>query len=195
MTTSTKWLATRHEAGKKAAETNKYRHGKDFYARIGRMGGLKGTTGGFAANPELAKIAGRKGGLKSSRGFQYQYKFTQIREFDPKACGYEKGYQLRNIGMGFHVRPFYPSCMADAKAQKRAHTLHPLKTLPKDVTVPIYIDSGSPFGYMVVSIKGKIFDPLKKYRTLKGVNVLGWGESIDNVKVVKLERIKDETTQ
>lgn len=54
--------------GQKAAITNKQIHGNDFYARIGRKGGKKGHTGGFAANPELARIAGRKGGLKSRRG-------------------------------------------------------------------------------------------------------------------------------
>lgn len=54
--------------GKAAAATNKTRHGKDFYARIGRKGGQKGITGGFAANRELAREAGRKGGKKSRRG-------------------------------------------------------------------------------------------------------------------------------
>ena len=53
--------------GKKAADTNKKKHGKDFYARIGAMGGKKGRTGGFAANPELARIAGAKGGRISRR--------------------------------------------------------------------------------------------------------------------------------
>ena len=54
--------------GIKAASTNLLRHGKDFYARIGKKGGQNGHTGGFAANPELAKICGRKGGLISRRG-------------------------------------------------------------------------------------------------------------------------------
>lgn len=53
--------------GKRAAMTNKALHGKDFYARIGKIGGKNGHTGGFAANPELARIAGAKGGKKSSR--------------------------------------------------------------------------------------------------------------------------------
>ena len=53
--------------GKKAAETNKKRHGKTFYVDIGRMGGKNGHTGGFAADHERAKIAGRKGGLISSK--------------------------------------------------------------------------------------------------------------------------------
>lgn len=56
--------------GKKAAATNKERYGDDYYRNIGRKGGKSGdhSKGGFAANPELARIAGRKGGLKSRRG-------------------------------------------------------------------------------------------------------------------------------
>ncbi len=53
--------------GKAAAATNKARHGDDFYSKIGAIGGKLGTTGGFAANKELAREAGRKGGLKSKR--------------------------------------------------------------------------------------------------------------------------------
>jgi general stress protein YciG len=53
--------------GKAAATTNKKRHGADFYARIGAMGGRNGHTGGFYANRELARIAGQKGGRISKR--------------------------------------------------------------------------------------------------------------------------------
>lgn len=53
--------------GRKAAKTNILKYGKDFYARIGAKGGRNGHTGGFAANPALARIAGAKGGRKSSR--------------------------------------------------------------------------------------------------------------------------------
>lgn len=55
------------QGGKRAAETNIKRHGADFYKRIGALGGKKGTTGGFAANRELARIAGAKGGRISKR--------------------------------------------------------------------------------------------------------------------------------
>lgn len=54
--------------GLKAAQTNKLRQGEDFYSRIGHIGGQIGRTGGFFANRELAREAGRKGGLKSKRG-------------------------------------------------------------------------------------------------------------------------------
>jgi len=52
----------------KAAATNKARYGENFYATIGRKGGKLGHTGGFYANRELAREAGRKGGRVSRRG-------------------------------------------------------------------------------------------------------------------------------
>jgi len=55
------------QGGKRAAATNIKRHGADFYKKIGAMGGKNGNTGGFAANRELARIAGAKGGKISRR--------------------------------------------------------------------------------------------------------------------------------
>lgn len=53
--------------GKTAASTNLKRHGKDFYSKIGTKGGSKTMEQGckpkgFAANRELARLAGSKGG-------------------------------------------------------------------------------------------------------------------------------------
>lgn len=59
-------MAGTKAGGLKAAKKNLARD-PDFYKRIGAIGGKNGTTGGFAANPELAKIAGRKGGKISRR--------------------------------------------------------------------------------------------------------------------------------
>ena len=61
-------MAGTKAGGQKAAATNKALHGSDFYAKIGAIGGKKGRTGGFAANPALARIAGAKGGRISRRG-------------------------------------------------------------------------------------------------------------------------------
>jgi general stress protein YciG len=60
-------MAGTKNGGTKAAATNKARHGADFYARIGAKGGRLGHTGGFAANRELARLAGAKGGRISRR--------------------------------------------------------------------------------------------------------------------------------
>ena len=61
-------MAGTKEGGRKASITNKEKYGADFYAKIGADGGKKGTTGGFYANRELARIAGARGGKKSRRG-------------------------------------------------------------------------------------------------------------------------------
>lgn len=62
--------------GKKAAETNKKLHGKDFYKRIGKKGGQNSTTGGFGSKKvgkdgltgrQRASLAGAIGGFKSKR--------------------------------------------------------------------------------------------------------------------------------
>lgn len=65
------------EGGIKAAAKNKSKYGKDFYARIGQMGGKIGRTGGFASKVvgadgltgrQRASTAGAIGGRKSRRG-------------------------------------------------------------------------------------------------------------------------------
>jgi general stress protein YciG len=61
------FMAGTKAGGKAAATTNKSKYGKDFYAKIGAMGGKKGHTGGFYANRELARIAGARGGRVSRR--------------------------------------------------------------------------------------------------------------------------------
>lgn len=59
--------------GLKAAETNKQRYGRDWYRKIGKLGGKACVPKGFAVNPELAKRAGSIGGKLSKRGKAKQY--------------------------------------------------------------------------------------------------------------------------
>lgn len=63
--------------GLKARATNYARYGKDFYAKVGKIGGKNGHTGGFASDVvgadgltgrQRAVIAGAKGGAISRRG-------------------------------------------------------------------------------------------------------------------------------
>jgi uncharacterized protein len=53
--------------GRRAAATNKQRYGANFYETIGALGGRKSRGGGFAKNPDLARVAGRRGGMASRR--------------------------------------------------------------------------------------------------------------------------------
>ena len=89
--------------GQKAAQTHLKKHGEDFYKRIGKKGGQNGHTGGFASNPELAKIAGRKGGKKSKRGASKQ----------PKQPHY-KGNKIQNAHDLYNVlRAYIPTPKED----------------------------------------------------------------------------------
>ena len=56
------------EGGLKGKKTIYAKHGKNFYKNIGRIGGLRCVPKGFAMNPELAKKAGKIGGMISKRG-------------------------------------------------------------------------------------------------------------------------------
>ena len=60
-------MAGTKAGGIKAAQKNLQKD-PNFYAKIGAKGGRAGNTGGFAANPALARIAGAKGGRISRRG-------------------------------------------------------------------------------------------------------------------------------
>jgi len=60
-------MAGTRAGGKAAAKRNIEKYGPNFYAEIGRKGGKNGRTGGFFANRELAREAGRKGGRISRR--------------------------------------------------------------------------------------------------------------------------------
>lgn len=59
-------MAGTKAGGLKAAAKNKAKD-PNFYAKIGKKGGERGHTGGFAANPALARVAGAKGGRISRR--------------------------------------------------------------------------------------------------------------------------------
>lgn len=60
-------MAGTRAGGLKAAAKN-LANNPNFYREIGRIGGRNGHTGGFAGNPELAKLFGAKGGRISKRG-------------------------------------------------------------------------------------------------------------------------------
>jgi len=62
--------------GKQAAATNKQKYGKDFYSKIGKLGGSNGRTGGFGSDKvgkdgmtgkQRASYYGAIGGRNSQR--------------------------------------------------------------------------------------------------------------------------------
>jgi general stress protein YciG len=74
--------------GKKAAETNKKRQGKDFYKRIGALGGpATNPLKGFGSDRKRAAEAGRKAGKISKRGYTYLYTKRGFNYYEQKSTG------------------------------------------------------------------------------------------------------------
>jgi general stress protein YciG len=91
--------------GIKAAVANKERYGEGFYGMIGAIGGSHSHTGGFYANRELAREAGRKGGMKSKRGtvfVDYQGKKVPLMQLVTNNISYET-LRSRIIYQGWSV--------------------------------------------------------------------------------------------
>lgn len=73
--------------GIKAAATNLKKYGKDFYKINGAKGGRNGHTGGFASNPALARVVGKKGGENSRRGWKLISNTNGTLIFEDKKTG------------------------------------------------------------------------------------------------------------
>lgn len=113
-------------------------------------------------------------------------KFEQYRDFNIKKMGKRKGWCLANVSAGFGIKTGkYPSAKADMLAQKKGGTLHPFNTLPKNVAVPVYIDTASQYEHVEVCDKGVWYSDGKKVSAPKASAVFGWGELCDGVRVVK----------
>ena len=67
--------------GKKAAVTNKKRYGKNFYKRIGALGGLKSTNPWLQQNKDEAVRIGSIGGSISRAGLKLIEKSDKQRKY------------------------------------------------------------------------------------------------------------------
>lgn len=118
--------------------------------------------------------------------------FEQTVEANPAKMGTQKGWCLQNtrLAFGFKVGK-YASARADAQAQIKNGTMHPIDTLPTNVSVPVYIKiSGSKYDHVVLSYHGVIYSDGKKINLNTYKNFYGWGECCDGQRVVKVTTLK-----
>ena len=101
-------MAGTREGGLKAKATNKGLYGKDWYSRIGQIGGRNGHTGGFASHVvgkdgltgvERAKVAGAKGGAKSKRGKAKPKNWKQSKTYyyEPEMVAFSRAEERRRL--------------------------------------------------------------------------------------------------
>jgi nucleoid-associated protein YgaU len=121
-------------------------------------------------------------------------KWEQVKKFDPKKMGSVKGYCLYNVRLGYGLQSKYPSAKADMEANKKAGTFHSMKDLPKNVAVPVYADTSSPYEHIMVCDKGTYYSDGKKLASGAGWKFFGWGEMCEGVRVVKKIKTTEEPT-
>lgn len=111
----------------------------------------------------------------------------QTRNFNVNKMGRKKGMCLQNCRLGFGITSGkYASAKKDMEAQRKAGTLHSINSLPKNLAVPVYVDSNSQYEHIVVYNNGTWYSDGKKISGWKatGHACFGWGELCDGVRVV-----------
>lgn len=118
-------------------------------------------------------------------------KYKQLVPFKLSKMGRTKDMCLANVRQGFDIPAKYADAKAAMEANKKAGLLHPIATLPDDVAVPVFLDTPSIWEHVVVSDKGKFYSDGKQLTSLDGLTVFGWGESLNDVRIV--EPVKEQS--
>lgn len=123
--------------------------------------------------------------------------YKQLVNFDIKKMGTKPGYCLQNVRLGFGVKSLHYDAKEDMEANKSAGTLHDISTLPTNVAVPVYLDTSSPYEHVIVSDHGALYSDGKKLTSLAGFKVFGWGEKVNDVRVVKpvTEAVREKSNE
>lgn len=117
--------------------------------------------------------------------------WTQVRAFNLANMGTDPGWCLRNCCLGFGITGGgFPNARADMNSQKANGTLHDAKGYPpSDIQVPVYIDTGTADGHVVVWDKGTVYSDGTKITnglSYYGLNnIWGWGELCGGTRVVQ----------
>ena len=123
--------------------------------------------------------------------------YTQVKKFTLSKMGKRDGWCLANVAQGFGItKGTFPSAKADMESQRAKGTLHPISTLPTNCTVPVYLNTTSPYEHVEVCVNGKDwYSDGKKVKAPAKSIVFGWGELCDGVRIVKVETSKNDLSK
>lgn len=112
--------------------------------------------------------------------------YEQVVPCNIKNMGKKKGWCLQNcrLAFGFKVGKF-ASAKLDMESQRKNKTLHDIKTLPDNVSVPVYVDTSSVYEHVIISDHGVFYEDGSKISRNKYASFFGWGELCDGQRVVK----------
>lgn len=123
--------------------------------------------------------------------------FKQLIPFDPAKGGNEAGLCLKNTRLGYGIPPLYKNAITAWLNTEQ----HPDRNFPP-LDVPVYF-SYKEDGHIGVRLAngqfwsdGKTYSSLEAYENAPGrPKFLGWGESINNVKVIEGDNMQQDIDQ
>ena len=110
--------------------------------------------------------------------------WKQTRPFYLSKMGTKPNYCLQNVRLAYDIPPKYADAKSAMNASKKQGTFHE-GAVPKDIDVPLFADTGSPYGHVMVCSHGDVYSDGKYLPTFAGMRVLGWSETLNDVRIVE----------
>ena len=111
--------------------------------------------------------------------------WTQVVAFNVKKMGTTNGMCERNVRLGYGLPAKCASAKADMEYNKQQKALHSMDTLPKNVAVPVFVDTTSKYEHVEVADHGTFYSDGKKLVNPNSQKFFGWGEFCAKARVVK----------
>lgn len=111
--------------------------------------------------------------------------WKQVVNFDLNKMGTTSGLCLQNVRLGYGIPPKYASARDAMNASRQQGTFHEGLDIPTDVAVPIFAETGSPYAHVMVDYYGDVYSDGKHLNTLAGMTIVGWSETLNDVRVVE----------
>lgn len=121
--------------------------------------------------------------------------YKQTKDFVPSKGGTQKGMCLKNVRLGYGIGPKYD----DATQAWNNTQQHTTRSIPSGVEVPLFYSYTTTIGgvrrnYGHINVQladgrvwsdGEYFNSLSHYEAVKAPVYIGWGESINGVRVLE----------
>ena len=113
--------------------------------------------------------------------------WVQVVSFNLKKMGHEKGMCEKNVRLGYGLPAKCASAKDDMEYNKKQGALHPMSSLPKNVDVPVFVDTSSPYEHVEESVKGTFYSDGARVLNPGKQKYFGWGEFCAKARVVKYQ--------
>lgn len=111
--------------------------------------------------------------------------WTQVVSFNLKKMGTQAGMCEKNVRLGYGLPAKCASAKDDMNYNKKMGALHPMSSIPKNVVVPVFVDSSSKYEHIEVCYYGTYYSDGKRVLNPSRQKFFGWGEFCAKARVVK----------